>query len=101
MRFETGAARGLIKWKRARRRMVPMAKNVLGTWVCCSNVFSTAYFVSCRRERGWSESEKERMEEEDTDLFIELVEVVVDLVLGLDEYGVLLDLLCCGHLETQ
>lgn len=99
MRLETGAARGLIKWKRARRRMVPMAKNVLGTWVVCSNVFSTAYFVSCRRESG-SESEGED-ERGDADLFVELVEVVVDLVLGLDEHGVLLDLFCCGHLETE
>lgn len=36
----------------------------------------------------------------ETDLFVELVEVVIDPVLSVDEDGVLLDLLCCGHLGT-
>lgn len=44
---------------------------------------------------------QDRTEGGDADLFVELVEVVVHLVLGLDEHGVLLDLLCCGHLGAQ
>ena len=97
MRFEMGAARGLIKWKSVRRRTVPMAKNVLGTCVCCSNVFSTGYFVSCQSGQNWN-GEDERG---GTDLLVELVEMVVDPVLGLYENRVLLDFLCCGHLGTK
>ena len=100
MRFEMGAARGLIKWKRVRRRTVPIAKIVLGTCVCCSNVFNTAYFVSCPTERERSESEW-RGWNRDTDLLVELTKMVVGLGLGLDEDGVLLDLFCCGHLGAQ
>lgn len=100
MRFEMGAARGLIKWKRARRKMVPIAKNALGTCVCCSNVFRTGYFESCTTERGRSES-KSGGARAKADLLVELVEMVVDLVLGLNEDRVLLELLRRGHLGAQ
>lgn len=76
-----------------------MAKNDLGTCVCCSNVFSTGYFVSCHMQRWRSESE--RSGGRAADLFVELAEVVADFVLRLYDDGVLLELLCCGHLGAE
>ena len=99
-RLETGPARELNKWKMVRRKSPPRTPYALGTWVRCSNCVSTGYLVSCRMtnyKQGCQGAGPQRA----TDLLVKLGDIVVELVRGLDNGGVLLDFLLGGHLGSK